>query len=257
MAKYWAVNTTTNTRLFGLIGFPLSHSFSPTFFAEKFAREGITDAEYSLFPLANISEFPRLLAENPSLVGLNVTIPHKVSVIPFLTSLSTEAAEVGAVNTVVIRGEKRVGYNTDVLGFETSLRRFIGNTSGLKALVLGTGGASMSVTFVLRKLKIPYHLVSRTDAHSLVYQQLIPEVLTQYRLIINTTPVGMLPDIAASPLLTYTGIGPKHFLFDLIYNPAETRFLQLGAALGARTCNGLEMLHCQAEHAWEIWQKQL
>lgn len=242
-------------RLYGLIGFPITHSFSPKYFAEKFKVENILDAEYRLFPIADLRDLPKLLASHPDIAGLNVTIPHKVNILPFLDEISEEATEIGAVNTIAIQSGKLIGYNTDVFGFEVSLMQLLNKQTNISALILGTGGASMAVSFVLRKLRIPYHLVSRSDKHSLTYQQLTPDIIAAHQLIINTTPVGMSPNTHDSPLLRYEGIGSSHYIYDLIYNPPVTQLMRSSALLGAHTLNGLMMLHQQAEHAWQIWQK--
>lgn len=243
------------TKIFGLIGYPLSHSFSKGYFIEKFKREGIADCAYELFPLSDISLFPALLQEQPNLVGLNVTIPHKEAVIPYLNELDEEAREIGAVNTITIRSGKTKGYNTDVYGFEASFRKHL-QPHHQRALVLGTGGASKAVLHVLRKWGIPYLLVSRTGGEGKIsYNDLTPELLESHTIIINTSPLGMYPKVEACPELPYEALTPQHYLYDLIYNPAETIFLRKGKEAGAITENGLEMLHLQAEKAWEIWNK--
>lgn len=242
------------SKLYGLIGFPLSHSFSKGYFTEKFAREGIADSVYELFPLAHIGQFPALLETQPELVGLNVTIPYKESVIPFLQALDEEAAEIGAVNTITIRDGLTKGYNTDVYGFEMSFSKHL-KPVHQRALILGTGGASKAVLFTLKKLGIPYTLVSRTSGKDqLTYSDITPEILDAYKIIINTSPLGMYPKTEEYPALPYEALGSDHYLYDLIYNPSETAFMKKGIAAGAVVENGLEMLHLQAEKAWEIWQ---
>jgi shikimate dehydrogenase len=243
------------SKLYGLIGFPLSHSFSKGYFTEKFAREGIADSLYELFPLAHIGQFPALLETQPELVGLNVTIPYKESIIPFLYELDEEAAEIGAVNTITIQGGRTKGYNTDVYGFEMSFRKHL-KPVHQRALILGTGGASKAVLFTLKKMGIPYTLVSRTSGKDhLTYSDITPEILDAYKIIINTSPLGMYPKIEEYPDLPYEALGPDHYLYDLIYNPSVTAFMKKGIEAGAEVENGLEMLHLQAEKAWKIWQR--
>lgn len=244
-------------RIFGLIGYPLSHSFSKKYFSEKFDREQIEDAQYELFELEQITSFPELIASQPGLSGLNVTIPHKQAVIPYLDELHDSAQKVGAVNVIRFHKDKLIGYNSDYFGFYQSLLNWLpGDRSRFTALVLGTGGASKAVCAALNDLEIPYSLVSRqAGANSLSYEQLqaSPDILQTPRLIINTTPLGMSPKTDAAPPIVYDKLRPEHFLYDLVYNPQETRFMQLGKEQGAQVKNGLEMLQLQAEKAWEIW----
>ena len=244
-------------RVFGLTGFPLSHSFSKKYFSEKFQREGIEDARYELFELPDISGFPELFSQQADIAGLNVTIPYKQQVMPYLDQLDASAQKVGAVNVIRKTGSKLVGYNSDYFGFRQSLEKWLpSGHSGLSALVLGTGGASKAVTAALQDLNIPFKLVSRREEDGiLTYEQLKenPSLITQHRLIINTSPVGMSPKTGQAPFLSYEVMGKDHFLYDLVYNPEETKFMQLGKRQGAKVKNGLEMLHLQAEKAWEIW----
>lgn len=243
-------------RLFGLIGYPLSHSFSKKYFTEKFSKENIPGCHYELFPLEDIGHFPELVRTHPDLAGLNVTIPYKQLVIPYLDELDQAAAAVGAVNTISVINGKLKGYNTDVYGFELSLRHLLssGKNRPDKALVLGSGGAAQAVTFVLRKLNIDYKTVSRSsDKGNFTYNDLNDKIIGEHLLIINTTPLGMSPNINNLPLIPYPSLGPEHFLFDLVYNPAVTAFLEKGKIAGAATSNGLEMLYLQAEKAWDIW----
>lgn len=245
-------------RLFGLIGYPLSHSFSKRYFNEKFAREGIAGAFYELFPLEQITAFPALLEAHPNLIGLNVTIPYKQAVIPYLDRLDEGAAQVGAVNTIVRRGGELVGYNTDVIGFEQSLCRWLQangvKLGGLQALVLGTGGAARAVAYVLGRLGVSFQLVSRKKGEGqLAYSKIDEAVAKAHRLIVNTTPLGMSPNTEGCPALPYGAMGAGHFLYDLVYNPEETRFMENGRLQGAKAMNGLEMLYGQAEAAWAIW----
>ena len=238
-------------RTFGLIGKSLSHSFSPSHFSNKFDKEQITDARYELFELESIDQLPSLLAERPDITGLNVTIPFKSEVIPFMDLLSEEAEAVGAVNTIDLRSGVIVGHNTDIVGFRESLIRHLPNGSPSRALILGDGGASRAVTYVLRKLEIPYQLVTRKG--ELRYSDLTEDMIKTHPLIINTTPVGMFPFENDAPDLPYQAIGQNHVLYDLIYNPEETRFLKNGRLRGALILNGMEMLQLQAEAAWKIW----
>lgn len=243
-------------KTYGLIGKPLSHSFSPRFFAEKFRQEGINDAEYCLFPLSQIEDFEALRQQN-NLAGLNVTIPYKQAIIPYLSSLSDEALAVGAVNTIAFEQGKLVGYNTDVYGFAASLQRAVevhGQWDKTAALILGTGGASLAAQYVLQQWGWEFEIVSR-QKNKLNYSELHKEIILKYKLIINTTPLGMSPQIETYPDIPYQWLGAKHLLFDMVYNPEETRFLQLGKQAGAYTKNGLEMLSLQAEKAWKIWNK--
>ena len=244
--------------LYGLIGYPLSHSFSKRYFNEKFRREGLESYYYELFPLEKIEALPALLKAHPNLRGLNVTIPYKQQVMSYLDKLEEGAASVGAVNTIKIREGRLTGYNTDVYGFERSLRQFLkdkeGAIAGLQALVLGTGGASKAVAYVLQKMGIPFQLVSRNNKPEiLTYQKLNETLMQDHRLIINTTPLGMLPKVETYPEIPFQHIGPQHLLYDLVYNPEETTFMARGRQQGAAVHNGLAMLHLQAEKAWEIW----
>lgn len=246
-------------RHYGLIGYPLGHSFSVAYFSEKFTREGI-DASYRNFPLRRIGEFEILLKQEPDLYGLNVTVPYKQAVIPYLDALSQTARAVQAVNTICFcrREAQRAltGHNTDVIGFEKSLRKHL-KKHHTSALVLGTGGSSGAVTYVLENLGIEYLRVSRQAGEKRVtYGELDPAMVADSALIINCTPLGMHPETDACPDLPYQAITRKHLLFDLIYNPAKTRFLARGEAQGAAIVNGHEMLVSQAEAAWEIWNRK-
>jgi len=237
---------------YGLIGYPLTHSFSPAYFANKFRQEGV-DAVYEKYELSNIEDFHKLIRTKPEITGLNVTIPYKQSIIPFLDELSTSAKAIGAVNCIAFKDGKLKGYNTDVIGFEESLLPVL-RPQHQKALVLGTGGSSLAVRYVLERLNIPYRLVSRNkNASTITYNELDEAVLKEYLVIINTTPVGMFPDVENCPAIPYAAISPAHLLYDLIYNPAETKFLALGKMQGAYIRNGWEMLQLQAEASWQIW----
>lgn len=240
-------------RQLGLIGYPLSHSFSKEYFRGKFEREGIGGYDYELFPLESIDQLPALLAGRPDLLGLNVTIPHKVSVLPYLDELDTTAAAIGAVNTIRITGGRLKGYNTDAYGFRTSLEPLL-LPSHRKALILGTGGASRAIIYVLEELGIDYIFASRNpEAKEIGYDEIDRAVIHSYPLIINATPLGTYPNVNECPDIPYGELDGQNLLFDLVYNPAETLFLRNGKKRGARTSNGMEMLRLQAEKAWEIW----
>lgn len=240
-------------KTYGLIGYPLGHSFSARYFADRFATEGRNDCRYLNFPLESIEQLPGLLEQEKDLQGFNVTIPYKQAVFPYLTSLSDEAREIGAVNCVKITPDGLKGFNTDAYGFSRSLQTMIGSQRP-DALILGTGGASKAVMYVLGQLGISFQRVSRhAGADRICYADLNPDLIRQYRLIINTTPLGTFPKVDESPALPYDAIGPEHFLFDLVYNPAVTEFLRRGAEHGARVQNGYDMLIGQAEMSWDIW----
>ncbi|MFT4664046.1 MAG: shikimate dehydrogenase [Polaribacter sp.] len=239
---------------FGLIGYPLSHSFSGTYFAKKFQKEKRTDYRYDLFPLSSIVELPDLLAEHKDLVGLNVTIPYKEQILPYLDGISERAKAIGAVNTLSIRNGKIYGDNTDVYGFEISLMNLLDKELCKGALILGTGGAAKAVQYVLRKKNIPYQRISRKEGKGdLTYKDIDQKLLAQFPLLVNTTPLGMHPNINEAPDLPFSELKSTNKLFDLIYNPEKTLFLKYGMAKGCRTMNGLEMLVLQAEKSWEIW----
>ena len=238
--------------LYGIIGYPLSHSFSPAYFRKKFAEQA-TDAVYEAFPLADITDFPALVQSSPNLCGLNVTIPYKEAIIPYLDDIDYVAARIGAVNTILFRNGRKKGYNTDIIGFEQSLIPLL-QPAHMHALILGTGGSSKAVAHVLRELGIALQFVSRTPHDGcIVYGDLTPEIIALHKLIINTTSLGMYPNIDAAPAIPYDAITPQHLLYDLTYNPEETRFLILGKTAGAAIKNGFEMLQLQAEAAWDIW----
>ncbi|MBD2702849.1 shikimate dehydrogenase [Spirosoma sp. BT702] len=243
---------------YGLIGYPLTHSFSQRYFTEKFAREGILDSRYDLFELPAIAALPDLL-NLPNLRGLNVTIPHKQNVLPYLDRLDVSAEKIGAVNVIKLETDgSRTGYNSDYYGFRQSLTDWLDSLGrhllGLQALVLGTGGASKAVTVALADLGITYRFVSRTKgANQYTYDEL-NDVVNSYELIINGSPIGTYPKVEEAPALPYEKLSERHLLYDLVYNPSETRFMQFGRARGAAVYNGLRMLELQAEKAWEIWQ---
>ncbi|WP_448529534.1 shikimate dehydrogenase family protein [Raineya sp.] len=240
----------------GLIGYPLTHSFSKKYFQEKFFQENLHSYTYELYPIENISQFPQLLAQEPELIGLNVTIPYKEQILPFLDEIHENAQKIGAINTIAIQNGKKIGYNTDYEGFLVSLQNWISYQKPSKALVLGTGGASKAVQAVLEHLQIPFQVVSRNKkATQLTYQEITPALIESSTLIINTTPLGMYPALNTCPPLPYECINSKHWLYDLVYNPELTLFLQKGKAQGANIKNGLEMLYLQAEAAWNIWKR--
>ena len=242
--------------LFGLIGFPLSHSFSKKHFSNKFLKEGIENCFYDLFPLEKIDQFPTLIEAHRNLKGLNVTLPYKELVIPFLDDVDESAKGVGAVNTIKVNKGKLIGFNTDVFGFEKSLKQFLRQHihSIQNALILGTGGAAKAVKFVLSKNEIPYSSVSRNaQKGDFTYNDLDEKLIKSHQLIINTTPLGMVPKSNTFPNLKYSFLDSNHFLFDLVYNPEKTVFLIKGLEQGCSVMNGLPMLYYQAEKAWEIW----
>jgi len=242
--------------LLGLIGFPLDHSWSATYFNEKFRKEGRPDKEYRIFPLSTPDEFPALLKSHPDLTGLNVTIPFKEKIIPYLSDLDETARQIGAVNTIRIVREKgsirTTGFNTDAAGFLMTLDLLpVGN-----ALILGTGGASKAVAFALKSKNIKFSFVSRkSNGPGIIsYNELTVEVMRYNKLIINTTPVGMYPDQDQIPSIPYGYLTGDHFLYDLIYNPEETGFIKQGKLRNARTMNGMQMLINQAELAYQIFE---
>ncbi|MFY0253751.1 shikimate dehydrogenase family protein [Chitinophaga sp. 30R24] len=240
-------------KIYGLIGYPLSHSFSKGFFKEKFEKENIAGCLYENFPIPAITELPNLLAQQPQLQGLNVTIPYKEAVIPYLDELSKAAAQIGAVNCIQIENGRKKGYNTDVIGFSKSLQPLL-QPQHTHALVLGTGGAAKAIMYALQQLGIAYTVVSRKAGNGAVpYESLTQSVMEQHTLIVNTTPLGMYPQVDTLPEIPYQHLTSRHLLYDLVYNPAETAFLQKGAAQGAAVKNGHEMLILQAEASWEIW----
>ncbi|MBT0809737.1 shikimate dehydrogenase [Litoribacter ruber] len=246
-------------REFGLIGYPLSHSFSKKYFQEKFIREGIAETTYELFELESLSEFAPLIHSHPNLEGLNVTIPYKEKVMTFLEELSDEASVIGAVNVIHKKNGRLIGHNTDHLGFQQSLVNWLG-VERPAALILGTGGASKAVEFALKKLGMSYKFVSRNTGNDLLgysYDELNrkPEILEQYRLIINTTPLGTHPNTEVMPPIPLDAVTAKHKVYDLVYNPEKTFLMRSVEARGGLSKNGLEMLQLQAEAAWKIWNQ--
>lgn len=245
---------------YGLIGYPLTHSFSAKFFTEKFSREEI-DAEYLNFEIEDILEIRRVILFNQYLKGLNVTIPYKEKVIPFLHKLSPEAEKIGAVNTIKVdrlKGDmyfyELTGYNTDYIGFKKSLLPLINPSVHKKALILGTGGASKAIAYALTSLGIDWIYVSRTKGEGRIsYNELTSDIMAERKLIVNTTPLGTYPDIENCPGIPYSMLTDDHLLYDLVYNPEETLFLRKGREQGAMIKNGKEMLELQAIEAWRIW----
>jgi shikimate dehydrogenase len=244
-------------RIFGLIGYPLSHSFSKKYFTEKFLSEGINGCQYDLFPIEDITLLPALIAAHPQLEGLNVTIPYKEKVIPFLDNCSDVVKAINACNCITVRRGELIGHNTDVVGFEHTLKMQL-KPHHKKALVLGTGGAAKAVHYVLQKNGISYVEVSRTKrGNNLVYEEITEDLLQEFKLVINTSPLGMYPDVNSAPLLPYNAISNQHLFIDLIYNPAKTLFLQKAEERGAFIQNGGDMLLVQAEESWKIWNQPL
>lgn len=242
-------------KLYGLIGFPLSHSFSKKYFTEKFEKEGIKNARYELFEIDELSKLKTILSDHQSeLIGLNVTIPFKQEVIPYLDELDAAAAEIGAVNVIKLKEGKLIGYNSDYFGFKSSLEVFLCGARP-KALILGTGGASKAVAQALKDLGIAYQYVSRTPSDTSIAYHQVQDFLQDYKLIINTSPLGMYPQLDTCPDLPYTMLEESHFLYDLVYNPEETLFMKKGRAQGAQALHGMQMLIGQAEKAYEIWER--
>ena len=258
-------------KIYGLIGYPLSHSFSKKYFTAKFAHEHIEGHAYELFPLEHIDELPALLAKHPTLNGLNVTVPHKKDVMKYLDWIDHEAREVGAVNCIHIHSESPIeaafsgelgikghnfrleGYNTDIYGFEESLKPLL-KSAHKKALILGNGGAANAVKYVLTKLNIPYQIVTRREEQdSILFNNLTHQHIAGHKLIINTTPLGTAPKVDECPPIPYEAITHDHLLYDLVYNPKQTLFLTKGLEKGAAIKNGYEMLELQAERSWKIW----
>ena len=240
---------------YGIIGFPLGHSFSRAFFTEKFHKEHI-DAEYVNFEIPSAHLLPEIVRSNPHLRGLNVTLPYKEAVIPMLDSMSDEAREIGAVNVIQVREGRLKGFNSDIIGFMGSLRPLL-KPWHQHALVLGTGGASRAIRVGLERLGLDWTYVSRTAAEGrLTYSALTPEVMEHFQVIVNCSPVGMFPKVDACPDIPYHLLSPRHLLYDLVYNPEETLFLKRGAQQGATIKNGLEMLHLQALASWEFWNER-
>lgn len=240
---------------FGLIGYPLSHSFSKKYFTEKFEKEGLTDCSYDSYPISSINQLSGLIADHPFLKGLNVTIPYKEQVLTFLDVVSPVVQEIGACNCIAIQNGRLTGYNTDTTGFGNSLTKKL-QPHHTSALILGTGGAAKAAAWVLKQLGIEYKYISRNTGENdriIGYDKIDKDLLQKNTLLINTTPLGLYPSIDDFPAIPYQYITEKHFLFDLIYNPVETSFLKKGKLQGALVENGMEMLTIQAEESWKIW----
>ena len=250
-----ATKTGEETRLYALIGFPLTHSFSERYFTAKFEKEGIKNTGFKSLSFENINTITEIIKEHPNLKGFAITIPHKKAILPFLDESTDEVKLMGACNCVRIKDGKLSGFNTDVIGFELSFTKKL-QPHHTKALILGSGGAAAAVEFVLRKLQIEYRFVSRSRKEEqgiLSYEDLNETILSNYTIIINTTPLGTFPKVDDAAAIPYSLLSPKHYLFDLVYNPAETKFLRLGKEQGAAVENGYEMLVLQAEENWKIW----
>ena len=241
-------------KLYGIIGYPLGHSFSKQYFTEKFQQDGFVDCRYETFAIPSINDLMDVLSQYPELQGLNITIPYKKSVLQYITDATNIPTALNACNCIKLIDQKIIGYNTDIIGFERSLLPHL-NSGHDCALILGNGGAAAAVKFVLRKLNITYKIVSRKihDGSDLTYADLNENIINENKLIINTTPLGTFPDINECPGIPYQYITPQHLLFDLIYNPSKTLFLQKGAERGAAIQNGYDMLLIQAEESWKIW----
>ena len=245
---------------YGIIGYPLGHSYSRGFFTDKFQKEKI-DAQYLNFPIPSAEQLREVVAENPELRGLNVTLPYKQAVIPMLDELSDEAREIGAVNVIRVRRKNGIpflkGFNSDIIGFMNSIRPLL-KPNHRKALILGTGGASRAVRVGLERLGIDWTYVSQTPAKGrFTYEELTPEILQNYQVVVNCSPVGMYPNKDACPAIPYEALTPGHLLFDVVYNPEETLFMKRGAEQGAVVKNGLEMLYLQAVASWEFWNSEI
>lgn len=241
---------------FGLIGKTLKHSFSKNYFEKKFIEEGIIDCSYENFELSSIEEFPGLIANNPELKGLNVTIPYKEEVLQFLNFRNEITEGIGACNCIKIADGELHGYNTDVIAFKDSLQKQL-QPFHKCALILGTGGASKAIQYALKQLDIDYLIVSRHKKESqLGYEDVGEDTIQKHQIIINTTPLGMYPNIDEDPPLPYEALTSQHLLYDLTYNPPKTKFLKQGESKGARIINGLEMLLAQAEESWKIWNSE-
>jgi len=240
---------------YGLIGYPLEHSFSQKYFTEKFEKIGLIDHAYEVFEMEYLNLFPALWLKYPDLVGVNVTVPHKESILKYLDQQDTSTIKVGAANVIFKKKDKLIGFNTDYLAFKESLENWLGRFSS-EALILGSGGASKAVQAALSDLGIPFNTVSRTSRNGdYTYDQINASktIIDRFKLIINTTPLGMHPHLNDCPEIPYRYVGEEHWLYDLVYNPSETKFMTLGKKNGANVKNGLEMLELQAEKSWDIW----
>lgn len=243
---------------FGIIGKSLSHSFSKSYFEKKFRDLDLVDHVYTIFEIQSIGEFKNVIASNKNLVGLNVTIPYKETVIPFLDELSAEAKEIGAVNCIHIVNGKLIGYNTDVYGFSQSVKPFL-DTNHERALILGTGGASKAVAYALKKVGVEIYFVTssgtKKTANTFFYSEINELVMNAFKAVVNASPVGTFPNVDESPALPYQYFTPLHLAYDLVYNPEQTAFLKQAKEKGSIVVNGLSMLHLQAEKNWEIWNR--
>jgi shikimate dehydrogenase len=244
-------------RKFGLIGYPLGHSFSAKYFSEKFAKEGIRDSQYINYPIETIDTLPELISSDTELCGLNVTIPYKTGVLKYIDDAEPAIQEIGAANVLKIKrsgGKSRIaGFNSDITGIKESIKPYI-KEGGKNALILGTGGSSRAVAYTLKKAGWDFIFVSRTKKQNcVIYKDLLPEIILKTELIINTTPLGMYPDTGSFPAIDFSLLNDKHILFDLVYNPEITEFLRKGKERGCRIITGLKMLYAQAERSWEIW----
>ncbi len=249
------MENTEQKHSYGLLGRDISYSFSKGYFTDFFQKEGLHNATYENFDLPDISDLETILKEYPDLRGLNVTIPYKEEIIPYLHTLDPEAATIGAVNTIKFTKTGLIGYNTDGYGFRRSLEPFLEKQAHKYALILGTGGASKAIGYILQHLGINFQFVSRNPENDQWgYEMLTKEQMEKYTLIINCTPIGTHPRISEKPMIPYTSIGTKHLLYDLVYNPEKSAFLQEGEQRGAAISNGLSMLQHQAQKSWEIWQ---
>ncbi len=238
---------------YGLIGFPLNNSFSVNYFIKKFSQNG-SDHTYQNYPIANLDQLIAFLKNPENLNGFNITKPYKEKVIPYLQSLSAEAQACGAVNCVVVSKNKDlIGHNTDVFGFKSSLLQFIGSNQNMRALVIGNGGASKAVCYVLKQLNIPFSVAARNGKGDYLLTEIDKEMLQSHKLIIQTTSIGMFPNTAEALPFSLEGVGKEHFCYDLIYLPEQTSFLMTAKKQGAKTLNGLNMLHLQADEAYNIW----
>lgn len=245
-------------RLFGLIGYPLGHSFSKQYFTEKFEREGLTDCVFEAFPIKSIIEFNGLLKAHPQLIGLGVTIPYKEQVLAYVNDFSDEVKYIGATNSIKITGNKLKAFNTDIIGFKESFGSLLKPTHK-KALVLGTGGASKAVQYVLKNSGIDFLVVTRNELKKsgfINYGNIDQKTMIEYTVIINCTPVGMSPNEHVAPDIPYHLLTPEHYLYDLVYKPDKTRFLQKGEEYGSTIQNGYDMLVIQAEASWKIWNSE-
>ena len=242
-------------KVFGLIGYPLGHSFSKDYFTKKFSREKITDSIYKNFEMASLDSFTETIKEEKNLIGLNVTIPYKENIIRYLDKVDNVAKEIGSVNVIKVIDNKLIGFNSDYLGFKISLEKWLPNIN-FNALVLGSGGSSNAICYALKKLNINYKIVSTSNPSYFSYEDIRnEEIYSKYKLIINTTPLGMSPNIDSFPNIQYRFLNSNSYLYDLVYNPKQTKFLSKGKKNNSYVKNGLEMLEIQAKISWDIWNK--